>query len=115
MILFNSSLIQSFKFIGVQGMKPIYLKLKEINLRFDQIDQRITECERPLKNVSTCMYHNFFLTIINNSQNLVQNKSVYYEELERGFSILERYEMKFTKAAEYDAKNDLIMCVRTLK
>ena len=45
----------------------------------------------------------------------MQNKSVYYEELERGFSILERYEMKFTKAAEYDAKNDLIMCVRTLK
>lgn len=45
----------------------------------------------------------------------MQYKAIYYDEIERGFSILERYEQKFTKAAEYEAKNDFIMWVATLQ
>lgn len=88
----------------VQGMKPLYLKVKETNLRFEQIDQRINECERSIK----------FKGGIDEIHKL-QNNALYYEELERGFELLERYEVKFIKAAEYENRNDYIMCVRTIE
>ena len=74
-------------------MKPLYLKMKEINMRYDLIDQRINECERSIKNQGG----------IDEVHKLEYN-ALYYEEIERGFALLERYEVKFTKAAEYEAK-----------
>ena len=88
----------------VKGMKPVYLKIKEVNLRYQQIDSRINEIERSIKNQGGI-----------DEINKLQYNSLYYEELERGFALLERYEMKFIKAAEYEARNDFIMCVRTIK
>ena len=88
----------------VKGMKPLYLKVKEINLRFEQVDQRINECERSIKNKGGI-----------DEINKLQNNALYYETLERGYSLLERYEAKFTKVTEFEMKNDYIMWIRTLK
>ena len=79
-------------------MKPLYLKIKEINLRFEQVDQRVNECERSIKNKGGI-----------DEINRLQNNALYYETLERGFALLERYEIKFSKVAEFEAKNDYIM------
>jgi len=88
----------------VEGMKPLYLKVKEIHLRYQQVENRLNECERSVKNQGGI-----------DQIDKLQNNALYYEEMERGFGLLEKYETKFIKAAEYESRKDYIMCVRTLK
>lgn len=88
----------------VKGMKPLYLKIKEVNLRLQQVENRKSECERSIKDQGG----------INEIRKLEYN-ALYYSELERGFTLFERYEGKFSKVKEYEHKNNFIMCILTLK
>jgi hypothetical protein len=70
----------------VKGMKPLYLKSKEIHLRYEQIESRLNEIDRSVKNQGGI-----------DNINKLQNNALYYEEMERGFRLLEKYETKFIK------------------
>jgi hypothetical protein len=83
-------------------MKPLYLKVKEIKLRYEQIDNRINECERSIKN-------HIGLDEIKK----LENNALYYSELERKFATQERLELKLAKAAEYEAQNNFYMAIKT--
>ena len=85
-------------------MKPLYLKIKEVNLRLVQVSNRKLECTKSLKAQSAAQEH----------LQTLQNNSMYYSVLERGFSLFERYEAKFLKVKEFEAKNNFIMVVQTL-
>ncbi|CAI2370047.1 unnamed protein product [Moneuplotes crassus] len=88
----------------VSGMKPLYLKIKEVNLRLEQVENRKNECERSLKDQSG----------IDEIRQLEYN-ALYYSELERGLMLFERYEGKFARVKEYENKNNYIMCILKLQ
>lgn len=75
--------------------------MKEIKLRFEQIDNRINESERSIKGNG-------------GSEDIkrLELNALYYSELERKLAIQERYELKLAKAADYESKNNFYMAIK---
>ena len=45
----------------------------------------------------------------------IETRILYYEEMERYWSMLERYEVKLQRVLEHEKRNDFIMCAQAIK